>query len=115
MAKDIVFDNEFGNELSPVDGTNSIAVTDPGARRGRIFQRFIKAVRDSRQRAVEREVERIRSASLIARAGELAGAARDVYGVSFVGHVVEGAGSSDVRKLALDAEPAPAQDPVDST
>jgi hypothetical protein len=58
MAKDIVFDNEFGNELSPVDGTNSIAVTDPGARRGRIFQRFIKAVRDSRQRAVEREVER---------------------------------------------------------
>ena len=58
MAKDIVFDNEFGNEPSPVNGSNSVAVSDPGARRGRIFQRFIKAVRDSRQRAVEREIER---------------------------------------------------------
>jgi hypothetical protein len=56
MAKDIVLHNELGNEPSPVNGTNSIAVTDP--RRGRIFQRFIKAVRESRQRAVEREVER---------------------------------------------------------
>jgi alanyl-tRNA synthetase len=55
-----------------------------------------------RLRTVEREIERIRSASLTARAGELAGAARDVYGVSFVGHVVEGADSADVRKLALD-------------
>jgi alanyl-tRNA synthetase len=55
-----------------------------------------------RLRSVEREVERIRSASLTARAGELADAARDVYGVSFVGHVVEGVDSNDVRKLALD-------------
>jgi hypothetical protein len=54
MAKDIVFDNEH----SPVNGSSSIAVTDPGSKRGRIFQRFINVVRDSRKRAVEREVER---------------------------------------------------------
>jgi alanyl-tRNA synthetase len=55
-----------------------------------------------RLRAAEREIDRIRTASLVARAGELASAARDVYGVSFVGHVAEGADSGDVRRLALD-------------
>jgi alanyl-tRNA synthetase len=55
-----------------------------------------------RLRTAEREIERIRSASLTARAGELAAAARDVYGVSFVGHVVDGADGAAVRKLALD-------------
>jgi alanyl-tRNA synthetase len=55
-----------------------------------------------RLRAAEREIERIRTASLVARAGELAGAARDVYGVAFVGHVAEGADGADVRRLALD-------------
>ena len=44
-----------------------------------------------RLRTAEREIDRIRSATLTARASELAGAARDVYGVSFVGHVAEGA------------------------
>jgi hypothetical protein len=58
MAKDIVFDNEFGNEPCSVNGSNTVAVSAPGASRGRMFQRFIKAVRESRQRAVEREVER---------------------------------------------------------
>jgi alanyl-tRNA synthetase len=55
-----------------------------------------------RLRGAEREIERIRTASLVARASELAGAARDVYGVSFVGHVADGADSADVRRLALD-------------
>ncbi|HSS68232.1 MAG TPA: alanine--tRNA ligase, partial [Nocardioidaceae bacterium] len=55
-----------------------------------------------RLRTAEREVERIRSASLTARATELAAGARDVYGVSFVGHIADGADGSDVRRLALD-------------
>jgi alanyl-tRNA synthetase len=55
-----------------------------------------------RLKVAEREIERIRAASLTARAGELASTAKDVYGVAFVGHVAEGASSGDVRRLALD-------------
>jgi alanyl-tRNA synthetase len=55
-----------------------------------------------RLRAAEKEIERVRMAQLLAAAGELAADARDVYGVSFVGHQVEGAAAGDVRKLALD-------------
>ena len=55
-----------------------------------------------RLRVAEKEIERIRVVSLLARAGELAAAARDVYGVQFVGHFADGAGANDVRKLALD-------------
>jgi alanyl-tRNA synthetase len=55
-----------------------------------------------RLRAAEREIERIRTASLTARAGELAASARDVFGVAFVGHVVDGATGADARRLALD-------------
>ena len=55
-----------------------------------------------RLRIAEKEIERIRVVSLLARAGELAAAARDVYGVQFVGHFADGAGANDVRKLALD-------------
>jgi alanyl-tRNA synthetase len=39
---------------------------------------------------------------VLAAAGELAAQAKDVYGVSFVGHRADGAGAGDVRKLALD-------------
>ena len=38
-----------------------------------------------RLRAAEKEIERVRVAPLLARAGELAARARDVYGVRFVG------------------------------
>ncbi|MGI8433843.1 MAG: alanine--tRNA ligase [Nocardioidaceae bacterium] len=55
-----------------------------------------------RLRTAEREIERVRLASLLARAGELAQAAREVSGVLYVGQVVEGAGGADVRRLALD-------------
>jgi alanyl-tRNA synthetase len=55
-----------------------------------------------RLRSAEKEVERIRVLSLLARAGELAGAARDVYGVQLVGHFADGAGGSDARRLALE-------------
>ncbi len=55
-----------------------------------------------RLRTAEKEIERIRMAQLLSSAGELAAAAKDVYGVSFVGHRVDGAGAGDVRKLALD-------------
>ncbi|MFP5252683.1 MAG: alanine--tRNA ligase [Actinomycetes bacterium] len=55
-----------------------------------------------RLRAAEKEIERIRMAQLLSSAGELAAGAKDVYGVSFVGHRVDGAGAGDVRKLALD-------------
>jgi alanyl-tRNA synthetase len=55
-----------------------------------------------RLRTADKEIERIRVLSLLARAGELASGASDVYGVRFVGHHAEGAGGSDARRLALD-------------
>jgi alanyl-tRNA synthetase len=55
-----------------------------------------------RLRTAEKEIERVRVAQLLSAAGELAAGAKDVYGVGFVGHRVDGAGAGDVRKLALD-------------
>jgi alanyl-tRNA synthetase len=55
-----------------------------------------------RLRAAEKEIERVRVQQLLAAAGSLASTAKDVYGVSFVGHRADGAGAGDVRKLALD-------------
>ena len=55
-----------------------------------------------RLRTAEKEIERVRVQQLLAAAGELAGGAKDVYGVSFVGHRADGAGAGDVRRLALD-------------
>jgi alanyl-tRNA synthetase len=55
-----------------------------------------------RLRTAEKEIARIRVESLLARTGELAASATDVYGVQFVGAVAEGAGGGDARTLALD-------------
>jgi alanyl-tRNA synthetase len=55
-----------------------------------------------RLRAAEKEIEQVRVKQLLAAAGELAGQAKDVFGVSFVGHRADGAGAADVRRLALD-------------
>ncbi|HEX4191105.1 MAG TPA: alanine--tRNA ligase [Marmoricola sp.] len=55
-----------------------------------------------RLRAAEKELEKGRLAQLLAGAGELAAAATDVHGTSFVARVVQGAGGGDVRTLALD-------------
>ncbi len=55
-----------------------------------------------RLRTAEKEIERVRVQQVLAAAGTLATSARDVYGVSFVGHRVDGAGAGDVRRLALD-------------
>ncbi|MDQ3095803.1 MAG: DHHA1 domain-containing protein, partial [Actinomycetota bacterium] len=55
-----------------------------------------------RLRVAEKEIERVRVKSFLARADTLASQPRDVRGVSFVGYVAEGAAVSDVRTLALD-------------
>jgi alanyl-tRNA synthetase len=55
-----------------------------------------------RLRAAEKEIDRVRVSQVLAAAGSLAADAKDVFGVSFVGHRVDGAGAGDVRKLALD-------------
>jgi len=55
-----------------------------------------------RLRTAEKEIERVRVQQLLGAAAEVAGAAKDVFGVSFVGHRADGAGPGDVRKLALD-------------
>ena len=55
-----------------------------------------------RLRAAEKEIDRVRVAGLLARAGELAAAATDVFGVRYVSTVADGATGADVRKLALD-------------
>src|SRR3954467_13828824 len=55
-----------------------------------------------RLRAAEKEIERVRVQQVLSAAGSLAAGAKDVYGVFYVGHRVDGAGAGDVRKLALD-------------
>ncbi len=55
-----------------------------------------------RVRAAEKELGRARADALLSRAGELAAAAVDVGGVSYVGQILEGASGGDVRTLALD-------------
>ncbi|HYO39561.1 MAG TPA: alanine--tRNA ligase [Nocardioidaceae bacterium] len=55
-----------------------------------------------RLRTAEKEIERVRVQQLLAAAGTVAAAAKDVFGVSFVGHRADGAGAADVRRLALD-------------
>jgi alanyl-tRNA synthetase len=55
-----------------------------------------------RLRAAEKEIEKVRLAQLLASAGTVADRARDVGGVAFVGHRLDGAGAGDVRRLALD-------------
>jgi alanyl-tRNA synthetase len=55
-----------------------------------------------RLRMAEKEIEKVRMTQLLASAGQLVSQAEDVGGVSFVGHLVEGATGGDVRTLALD-------------
>ncbi|GGS77508.1 alanine--tRNA ligase [Planobispora rosea] len=57
----------------------------------------------TRLRTAEKELERLRSAQVLAVAGELAAGARDVHGVSAVTHrAPDGTSADDLRKLALD-------------
>ncbi|GAA3173352.1 alanine--tRNA ligase [Nonomuraea roseoviolacea] len=57
----------------------------------------------SRLRTAEKELERVRSAQVLQVAGELAGQARDLQGVSVVTHrAPDGTTGDDLRKLALD-------------
>ncbi|HEY9523321.1 MAG TPA: alanine--tRNA ligase [Thermopolyspora sp.] len=57
----------------------------------------------TRLRTAERELERLRSAQVLAAAGALAAGARDVQGVSVVtDRVPDGTSADDLRKLALD-------------
>jgi alanyl-tRNA synthetase len=53
-------------------------------------------------RAAEKEIERVRLGQLLAGGAGLAAEAADVGGVLLVAHRVDGAGSGDVRNLALD-------------
>jgi alanyl-tRNA synthetase len=53
-------------------------------------------------RAAEKEIERVRLDQLLAGGARLAAEAVDLGGVLLVAHRVDGAGSGDVRNLALD-------------
>ena len=55
-----------------------------------------------RLRTAEKAVERAKAAQLVGAAGDIAAAAKDIGGVTYVGHRAEGAGGGDVRTLALD-------------
>ncbi|MTB73177.1 alanine--tRNA ligase [Arsenicicoccus sp. MKL-02] len=50
----------------------------------------------------EREITTMRQQQALAAAGRLASQAKDVYGVSFVGHHADGLAADDVRALVLD-------------
>ncbi|GLW66997.1 alanine--tRNA ligase [Actinomadura rubrobrunea] len=57
----------------------------------------------ARLREAEKELERLRSAQVLAVAGSLADGAKDVGGVAFVGHrAPDGTGADDLRRLAVD-------------
>jgi alanyl-tRNA synthetase len=57
----------------------------------------------TRTRELEKELERLRGAAVMASAGDLAFTATDENGVAVVSHrVPDGAGADDLRKLALD-------------
>ncbi|MGH3390091.1 MAG: alanine--tRNA ligase [Actinomadura sp.] len=57
----------------------------------------------SRLREAEKDLERIRSRQVLAVAGELAAAAKDVHGIGYVAHrVPDGTGADDLRRLAVD-------------
>ncbi|MGL4173436.1 MAG: alanine--tRNA ligase [Actinomycetota bacterium] len=57
----------------------------------------------ARLRDAEKELERLRAAQVLAAAGGLAAGARDVYGVSYVGHDAGASASADdLRSLVLD-------------
>jgi alanyl-tRNA synthetase len=55
-----------------------------------------------RLRSAEKEIDKVRATQLLAAGADLANHPTDVFGVSFVGHRVDGAGAADVRRLALD-------------
>jgi alanyl-tRNA synthetase len=55
-----------------------------------------------RLRTAEKEIEKVRMSQLLASAGQLVDQAEDIGGVSFVGHLAEGAAGGDVRTLVLD-------------
>jgi len=57
----------------------------------------------TRLRELEKELERLRAASVLEQAGDIASAASDEYGVAVVTHrAPDGASGDDLRKLALD-------------
>jgi alanyl-tRNA synthetase len=55
-----------------------------------------------RLRAAEKQIEAFHAQQLLAAGAEIAGSAKDVFGVALVAHRAEGAGPGDVRRLALD-------------
>ena len=55
-----------------------------------------------RLKAVEKEVQKARTAQLLSGGADLAARAADVNGVAVAAHRVDGAGGGDVRTLAMD-------------
>ncbi|WP_415141216.1 alanine--tRNA ligase [Nocardioides sp.] len=55
-----------------------------------------------RLKATEKELERLRTAQLLASAGSIAETAADVHGVAVVAHHASGLGAGEARTLALD-------------
>jgi alanyl-tRNA synthetase len=55
-----------------------------------------------RLRTVEKELEKVRVAQLLASAGSLAAGAKDINGVKVIAHRLDGAGGNDVRTLVTD-------------
>jgi alanyl-tRNA synthetase len=53
-------------------------------------------------RDAQKEIEKFRAGQVLAVAGTLAQAPKDVFGVAFVGHAAGEAGADDLRALALD-------------
>ncbi|WP_028658639.1 alanine--tRNA ligase [Nocardioides insulae] len=86
----------LARERDVVDQLTGLLKTQPDDLVGRVSDLV------ERLRAAEKEVERARTAQLLAAAGRIAEQAVDVEGVAVVAHRASGAAGGDVRTLATD-------------
>jgi alanyl-tRNA synthetase len=86
----------LGRERALVAGLTDLLKVQPEQLHDRVAE-LVERVKHA-----ERELDRMRVAALLGRAGDYAAQARDIYGVQYVGQVVNGVGGADIRALALD-------------
>ncbi len=86
----------LAKERALVAELSTLVKVQPGELKERIAG-LLERVKDA-----ERELEKARQVQVAAAAGSLTDQAREVAGVTFLGHHAEGAGADDLRSMALD-------------
>ena len=86
----------LARERDLVGDLTDLLKTQPGDLVGRVSDLV------ERLKSTEKELERVRTAQLLASAGTIAERAADVHGTAVVAHRASGVGGGDLRTLALD-------------